>query len=247
MGFEHFLRSKPDACAPGISGTFIIIFIIALFLIARYVKAPKLYAVLGISLQIMILAWYIKSGILLKDGLPLYHCRISLWVISIGILLQIRSKFIVWMSMLGIPSSLLVLIMRDMDPFMFPHITNLYYFLGHGVIFLISISYIDFYYERLNVREIAAYALGLHIFIYFIDVFLRANYAYLIELPIIKTEMFNRFSFFIVTLLVISIVTTMKTILETTAMADMLKLNSRINRRCKVNKRRKLRKTSRNL
>ena len=233
-----------DSFPPRIPETFIFVFIAALFLIARYVKTPRVFAVLGISLQVMILVWFAYAGTLIDEGLPLYHCRISLWVISVGILFKIRSKFIVWMSLLGIPSALLVLVMRDMDPFAYPHITNFYYFLGHGVIFLIAVSYIDFYYVRLRIKEIAIYALGLHSFIYFVDLILSTNYAYLIKLPLIDVYVFNKFSFWVVTLIVIAIVSTMQTIVETTDVVDMLKINSRINRRRRISKRRKLRRAS---
>ncbi len=244
MGFEYFIRTVPDSFPPRIPETFILVFIAALVLTARYVKTPRLFAVLGICLQLAVLTWFAYAGTLVTDGLPLYHCRISLWVISIGILFGIRSKFIVWISMLGITSSLLVLLMRDMDPFAYPHITNFYYFLGHGIIFLIAVSYLDFYYVRLKIAEIGLYTLGLHILIYFADAVLGANYAYLMKLPLINVYVFNRFSFLIVTLLIIAIVSTTKTVLETTAVADILRINSRVNRLRRINKRKKLRKNS---
>jgi len=187
MDLTYFFRTVEDAAAPKIPIWFLAGLLLVLLLLAAYVKAPKLYAVIAIGLQITILCWYGLSHILIPDGLPLYHCRISLWVVSIGILFNIRSKFILWLSYLGIAMSLMVLLMRDMDPYSFPHITNFYYFLGHGAIFLISASYIERYEEKLSVKQSLVYALLLHTAVLGIDILLNSNYAYLRKLPIINS------------------------------------------------------------
>lgn len=206
MDSAYFFRAVEDAAAPEVSIRFLAAFLLVLMLLAAYVKAPKVYALVAISLQTAILFWYGYSKILLPDGLPLYHCRISLWVISMGILFEKRSKFILWLSYLGIAMSLAVLLMRDMNRYAFPHITNFYYFLGHGAIFLISVSYIEKCEERLSVRQSLIYALVLHGPILLVDIFLNSNYAYLRRLPLINSSEVNKYSFFIVTLTVVATV-----------------------------------------
>lgn len=214
MDLAYFFRTVEDAAAPKIPVWFIVVFTLALVLLAAYVKAPKLYAVIAIGFQTTILCWYGLSHILIPDGLPLYHCRISLWVVSIGILFNIRSKFILWLSYLGIAMSLMVLLMRDMDPYSFPHITNFYYFLGHGAIFLISASYIEKYEEKLSVKQSLVYALLLHTAVLGIDILLNSNYAYLRKLPIINSPTADKFAFFIVTVVVVATVFLTQKIVE---------------------------------
>ncbi len=222
----YFFRTVEETAAPKIPGLFIGLFILALFLISRYVKMPKLFAYGAIFLQVVILSWYLYSGNLLMEGLPLYHCRISIWVIGLGIIFEKKSKFITWISLVAMPCSILVLMMRDMDMFAFPHITNYYYFLGHGFIFLIAASYLDLYFEKNNFKDICIYSLSLHLGIYFVNVFLHTNYAYIMKLPLVTSPILNDFSFLVITLSMVAIVTTMQIILEATPLTSWLNMSN---------------------
>lgn len=214
MDLAYFFRCAEDAKAPSVPVWLLVVFLLALVLMARYVKAPKTYAVVAICLQLAILSWYVCSNLLWNDGLPLYHCRISLWAISIGLLFNIRGKFILWLSYLGIATSLMVLLMRDMNAYSFPHITNFYYFFGHGVIFLIAVAYIEKYEEKLSIKESVIYALILHAVVYVINICLHSNYSYLCRLPIINSPAADKFSFVIVTVIVVAIVFLTQKIVE---------------------------------
>lgn len=226
MKFSYFFRFIEDPAAPRVPVLTLVLFMIALFLIARNMKRPKTFAGIAIGLQTVMLIWYFKAGLLLIDGLPLYHCRIAIWVVSIGLLLDKKSKFIVWISILSVPASLLVLLVRDMDHFAFPHITNFYYFLGHGMIFLIAISYIDFYYADLTFKDTAFYTLSVHISVYFINILFGSNYAYVTKVPFIGDKIPSWLSFTIITMVIIGMVTTMQKILEGTDFVNFLKLRN---------------------
>ena len=130
------------------------------------------------------------------------------------------------MSLLSIPASLIVLLVRDMDKFAFPHLTNFYYFLGHGVIFLIAISYIDFFYTDISFKDIAIYTLSFHIAVYFINELFGSNYAYVTSVPFIGSKIPSWLSFIIITVVIIGMVTTMQKILEGTDFARLVKLKN---------------------
>lgn len=203
MNIPYFFRVVEDGVAPNIPLVIVIVLIVGLFLLIRYVDRPKLYALSGIALQLAMLAWYWKAETLLQDGLPLYHCRIIIWIIGIGLLFNIQSKLITWTSILGVAFALPVLLIRDMNPYAFPHITGFYYILGHSAIFLMAVSYLRHYYVELASSTIISYTIGLHLFIQLINLLLGSNYAYLRGLPLIDNPDINRYAFYIMSVVVI--------------------------------------------
>lgn len=224
--FEYFFRVVEDAKAPNIPMLFVVLYILSLVLIARHLKKPKLFAVIAIVLQVVILFWYNFAGIILHIGLPLYHCRVVIWLVSLGILFNKKSKILVWLSLLGIPASIMVLLMRDMHLYQFPHITNFYYFLGHGMIFLICVCYLDYYYESISIKEISLYTVVLHLIINGANIIFKANYAYLTKLPLINNDLLNNFSFLIITLMIIFMAISMREIVENTRFTEVLDIDT---------------------
>lgn len=205
MNIPYFFRVMEDGVAPNIPLVFMIALIVGLFLLIRYVDRPKLYGLFGLSLQLVMLAWYWKAETLIQDGLPLYHCRIIIWIIGFGLLLNIQSKLITWASILGIAFALPVLLIRDMNPYKFPHITGFYYILGHSAIFLMAVSYLRHYYVKVGSAEIISYTMGLHLFIQLINLLLGSNYAYLRVLPLIDDSGINHYAFYIMSVVVIGV------------------------------------------
>lgn len=224
MDFNHFIRTTQDLKAPNINLVFVLAFIVFLVFIARNIKAPRFYAASAIIFQIIMMIWYQYAGIFGEFGLPLYHCRIAVWALSIGILFKIKSPVLVLFALLGIPASLIVLLMRDMHTFAFPHITNFYYLIVHGLIFLISVNYLDYFRVELSKKKILKYTFITHIMIYIVDILLNANYGYLVQLPLIDNEILNKFSFLIVTVIIFCFVCIMNVIMKQDKVKKFLKI-----------------------
>lgn len=214
----HYLfRIIEDTQAPHLPVYAIVGLIISLLIILKYLKYPKLFAVSAILLQIVMMYWYIKADLIISIGLPLYHCRIILWAVSIGLLFNIHSQLFVWLSLLGVPASLIVLVISDMHPYQFPHITNCYYWLSHSLIFLTCMHYLQRYYVKLNWQRIVTYTLILHLLIQITNLTFNANYAYLMKLPLINHPILNTMSFMIMTIGISLIVLLMNLLVEKTS------------------------------
>lgn len=214
----HYLfRIIEDAQAPHLPVYAIVGLIASLLVILKYLKYPKLFAVSAILLQIVMMYWYIKANLIISIGLPLYHCRIILWAVSIGLLFNLRSQLLVWFSLLGVPASLAVLIISDMHHYQFPHITNIYYWLSHSLIFLICMHYLQRYYVKLNWQRIVTNTLILHLLIQIANVIFKANYAYLMKLPLINYPILNTMSFVIMTIGISLVVILMNLLVEKTS------------------------------
>ncbi len=91
----------------------------------------KLLAVILLIDQIILYSWQIFSGYFtLEMSLPLYHCRVAVWLLILGVFLQ-KDKFLIMGMFWGIIGSLSAMIAPDMYQFKFPHYTNFNYFIVH--------------------------------------------------------------------------------------------------------------------
>ncbi|GAB7231477.1 TMEM164 family acyltransferase [Facklamia hominis] len=210
MNLAYFFRIIEDNHPSQVPLVVVLLFIVICYLLARVDYLVKLYALFALFLQCMILFWYQGSGRLLADGLPLYHCRLIIWILGVGLLLGQHNKFMSWISLMGLPFSVGALLIRDMDPYLFPHVTFVYYFLGHGMILILSLIYLRNDYCSPSYKEISAYTLLLHTFIQGINIFLQTDYAYLRQLPFISEATFTHSSFLIVSLVVLTVSWIMK-------------------------------------
>ena len=210
MDIQYFFRVAEDSAAPEVPLPFIIGCIAMMFYIARRLDRPKVFAWLAIAMQVMILTWYQLTGNLLADGLPLYHCRIAIWVLSIGILLDKRTKLMTWSSLIGMPFSLIVLLIRDMNEYQFPHITNVYYFAGHILIFLMSYHYLTEQPVKISSQALIFYTLAIHCGVELVNLLLGSDYSYLRRLPILSYGDINRYAFLIVTVCVLAMLFLMR-------------------------------------
>lgn len=142
--------------------------------------------------QIVLYAWQIGSGYFnWAMSLPLYHCRICVWFLIIGIYFDkdlIKTIGIYW----GTLGSFLAMLVPDPYKFSFPHYTNFQFFIVHILMGWV-ISDLVFRKKYIpnkneNVRALIFtnfFNLALIIF----DLSMRkywpkANYGYMIELPV---------------------------------------------------------------
>ena len=95
-------------------------------------KFEKIIGIVLLSQQIILYAWYLLSKYhVLTEGLPLYHCRVAIILMGIGLLFNKRICRKLG-SMWGLIGAVFALIYPSgLDPFLFPHITQFSFFIGH--------------------------------------------------------------------------------------------------------------------
>lgn len=137
--------------------------------------------------QVILFAWYLISNYnLVKEGLPLYHCRIAIISVSIGLITNKKSLMKIG-SYLGIFGSTSALLFPSMDPFIFPHITQLSFFIGHlfllwGSIYILFIKKIGM--TSKDFKNGLVFVSTYHILMFILNKTIGSNYAYMSSSPI---------------------------------------------------------------
>lgn len=86
---------------------------------------------MGILIQILLLYWYWgDSSLFLKEGLPLYHCRISMFLLWFGYYGR-RERLLKYFAWLGFVGGMVSFALPDPSPYLWPHVTNLSFVGGH--------------------------------------------------------------------------------------------------------------------
>ncbi|MDO5734589.1 MAG: TIGR02206 family membrane protein [Eubacteriales bacterium] len=151
----------------------------------------KSIAVFLLITQLLKYFWDIASGHFNLDiGLPLYPCRIAIWLLLLSTLFKRKSTWplaFVW----GLLGSIVATIIADPYPFVWPHYTNLEFFTTHiGMGWLILLQ-IVIYKPRFEKQQIRALISQTNIFLllsWLCNVVLNfhgydVNYAYLFAPP----------------------------------------------------------------
>src|SRR3712207_929437 len=133
----HFFRYEPDGI-PVLNMLLIRIVLIAFLVIAyRYRSNRKLLKSLlfaSVAAQAFLLGWYIGDrALLIKEGLPLYHCRIAAIMMAVGCVLDKPklSKFFAWLGLIG---AMIAFVFPDPSPYTWPHLTNVTFIVTHYLI-----------------------------------------------------------------------------------------------------------------
>lgn len=136
--------------------------------------------------QIILYSWYFASNYnILTEGLPLYHCRVAILALALGLLFKINI-FLRVGTYWGIFGSIGALLLPGLDPFAFPHITNFSYFVGHlfllwGSIYMIFVKKIGF--TKVDLKNILIFTNIYHLIVFKLNNKIGSNYAYLSEPP----------------------------------------------------------------
>lgn len=146
--------------------------------------------VVGITLliqQTTLYLWYFKGNYnFLQEGLPLFHCRIAIILIAIGMIF--KKDFMMKMgSYWGIFGSISALLFPGLDPFVFPHMTQFSFFTGHilllwGSIYLLTVKKIGM--SKDDFKKVLIITNLYHTVIFNINNLINSNYAYMKSSPI---------------------------------------------------------------
>lgn len=188
--FYYFFRSAPDKSNFIIFGKLhlIILFVavlVSVFIFAMKLENRMLELFIGSTLiiqQVILYTWYFTGKYnLLKEGLPLFHCRIAIIFVGIGLVFNKKSLMKIG-SYWGIFGSISALLLPGIDPFLFPHITQYSYFIGHlfllwGSIYLLHVKKIGM--SEMDLKNLIVFTTTYHLLMLIVNTILNSNYAYM--------------------------------------------------------------------
>ena len=182
----YFFRYEPDG-VHNMSIFIIRIVFIAVLLFAYTQKQNKkllqISLLLGLFLQAVLFIWYSGNPLLfMKEGLPLYHCRLSAIMLAVSYFLK-KEKWMRYFAWLGLLGAIIAFSFPDPSPFLWPHITNITYIGSHILLGLTAVIIICQEKTELNMKDIFLYTVMMNLVISFVNHFMGSNYGYLKTLP----------------------------------------------------------------
>ena len=136
--------------------------------------------------QITLYSWYFISKFNnIKEGLPLYHCRIAIIFLGLGLVFN-KKNLIKFGSYLGIFGSIVALLFPAMDPFAFPHITQFSFFIGHlfllwGCVYSLAIKKVGM--SKLDLNYSLIFINIYHVLMFILNNKIYSNYGYMSHPP----------------------------------------------------------------
>lgn len=193
--FGYFFRGIPDSVNFIKFGRFhVIILVLSIlisYLIVKHIKESRNFELfIGIVLLIQqstLYLWYFVSDYnVLTQGLPLYHCRISILLLGIGLILD-KQMLMKFGSYWGIIGSIFALLVPGPDPFVFPHITMVSYFVGHlfllwGSVYVLCIKKTGM--SKIDLKRLLVFTNVYCMTMYILNCTIGSNYGYMNSSPI---------------------------------------------------------------
>lgn len=223
-GFLYFFRGKEDLVfspLAAFSALHLIILFAFLVLVAIIYRRDlslkegnnrrnlsKFFAVILLIDQVILYSWQFSSGYFnLQLSLPIYHCRIAIALLIIGVLFN-RINIIHVGMYWGFLGSIMALLVPDMYKFRFPHYTNIQFFLAHVIMGLLIINLLKSREIQITGKETKFVLLITNIYNLFLFIFNLSmahfwglkdiNYGYMNAFPKIVPIRFNVFLHFII-------------------------------------------------
>ena len=194
--FKYFFRNTSEYSNFKIFGSgHISILLVAILGVVSMIKRigisrkfEKIVGIVLLSQQAILYTWYLLSGYkLLTEGLPLYHCRIAILLTGIGLLFNkglCRKLGSIW----GLIGAVFALVYPSgLDPFIFPHITQFSFFIGHLFLLWGSVYCIFVECIKLNKKDLKTtiYFTNIyHISVFILNHMIGANYGFMRISPI---------------------------------------------------------------
>lgn len=215
--FNYFFRSIPEKNNFILFGkthmSILIIAFIVSYLIIKNMKVNKNFELLVGSVlliqQVSLYYWYYTSRYnLLTEGLPLYHCRVAILTLALGLIFKIDLPLRIgtyW----GIFGSIGALLLPGPDPFIFPHITQVSYFVGHlfllwGCIYLLFVKKIGM--TKIDLKNIFLFTNLYHVIVFVLNHKISSNYAYLRQPPFKINYTFNPYFYGFIVMMIFNII-----------------------------------------
>lgn len=222
--FLYFFRGKEDilfsplAVFSALHLIILFAFIIVVTLISRgdlglkkdnnRQKLSRIFSTMLLIDQIILYTWQISSGYFnVELSLPLYHCRIAIALLIVGVLFN--QKNILYTGMYwGFLGSIMAMLVPDMYKFQFPHYTNFQFFYNHIVMGLLIINLLKSKEIQINAKDTKFVLIITNIYNVLLFIFnlilahfwglTAINYGYMNSFPKMVPIKFNVFLHFIV-------------------------------------------------
>ncbi|MGL5328719.1 MAG: TIGR02206 family membrane protein [Peptostreptococcaceae bacterium] len=146
--------------------------------------------------QVILYSWYLATNYnLITQGLPLYHCRIAILFVGIGMLFN-KKNLMKLGSYLGIFGSISALLFPGLDPFSFPHMTQFSFFIGHifllwGSLYLLFVKNIGM--SKVDFNKSLIFINVYHVLMFILNNAVSSNYGYMNSPPISALNSMNTF------------------------------------------------------
>lgn len=195
--FIKAFRSEPDGWVLKLMSIPHLLLMAIVFSLAIYVWKKRDYfekhdilrkpLIITLFLQVSILySWYAFSGYTgIRESLPLYNCRLAIICTCVALLFKNKLAQLIacyW----GLAGGIIAVTLPSMDPFSWPHYTQVSFFVGHlallvGVFYIIGIDKPKFNLRSLKTMLI--FSTVYHSAVSVLDYALNTNYCYLKKFP----------------------------------------------------------------
>lgn len=180
--FRHSEDLKTNIKMPLVWG-FLLIYLILIYKLRHKRKILSIQLGSLSIIEIALFLWYYSGRrLFIKEGLPLYHCRIAAFMMAISFFRK-NYKLSNYFAWLGIIGTLIAYSFPDPSKYLWPHITNLTYILGHILSIGSALMILANERRELDLSFICKLTLTMNLVIYLLNKTLSANYGYLNKLP----------------------------------------------------------------
>lgn len=179
----------------------------------RETKAyQRFFQILQAVQLILLYGWYWVNHMPLSESLPLYHCRMAMFVV---LLLPGQSKYRQYFALLGTFGTLAAFVYPVSDAYPFPHIAILSFIFGHLALLGNSLVYLLRQYDAkmLDVKRIFLMTFGLNALIFVVNLVTGGDYGFLTKPPLVGDHGLVA-NYLIVSLALAAAITLTKKILE---------------------------------
>lgn len=180
--FRHSEDLKTNIKMPRVWG-FLLIYLIIIYKLRHKRKILAMQLVSLFVIELALFHWYYEGKVLfIKEGIPLYHCRIAALMMTISFFRK-NYKLCNYFAWLGIIGTLTAYSFPDPSKYLWPHITNLTYVLGHILSIGSALMILTNEKRDLDLKFISKITLSMNLVIYLLNKIVSANYGYLDRLP----------------------------------------------------------------
>ena len=171
-------------------------------------KLLKPALILGLCGQILLFAWYAGNNTLfIKEGLPLFHCRISAIMMLIAYILH-KDKLMRYFAWLGLIGAIIAFTFPDPSKYLWPHVTNLTYIINHLLLGYCGATILFTQQTTLKLKHSLIITTIMNALIMTVNLILHTNYGYLVQFPqTIPVRFTPHVTFLIMTLIITFLIT----------------------------------------
>ncbi len=160
--------------------------VLVIFLAYKFKNKNKLLKpalFVGLFGQVLLFAWYAGNNTLfIKEGLPLFHCRISAIMMLIAYILH-NDKLMRYFAWMGLIGAIIAFTFPDPSKYLWPHITNLTYIINHLLLGYCGATILFTKQTTLKLKHSLIITTIMNAGIMTVNLIMHTNYGYLVHFP----------------------------------------------------------------